>query len=683
MPSSIGLFLFTLGAPISVVNAVVGIGIGGALVNIGLSLGLSFLASALFRPTISAPAPEDVQQSARQPTAPRVKHYGRVKTSGPWVFAESYQGNFYKVLALGVGPFDAIEELWVDDAQVTVDGSGDVDGGELDGKARILTRLGAATETYYSELSSIFPEWTSSHRGDLVASLFATQYAVASEDYLSSFPNGIQTSYRVVARTSKCLPFGGGAPVWRDDAASVIYDYMRSSDGMRLPASVMDTAEALTGWTAAKNRATTGSPLAGGGTEDRYRLWGSYRLDERPADVLSRMLAACDGRLKPTSDGGLTLDIGVWAEPTVTLDANTIVGFTDLSRGRDVLNTANVIRATYLEPDSDYQTADADPWVDAADVSERGEIAQDVALIMCPSHSQARRLMKLQAYRANPNWIGTFECNLKALAAIDQRFVRVTYPLFGIDEVMEVQDIRFNIAEGDKLQSLTVTVQSMPEAAYQWDAAQEEGDAPVSDDVDVDNTVPVPTGFDVTITTTTIGGSSVPVAVLAYDAAPSPSLTVKAQGKLASESTWTDIATGATSATSFVLAEDADYEFRLYHETVGLRTSAYTAIIPIKADTDATAPSVATGVSATGGTGEAEIAFTSPADGNYAAMNIYRNAANDFGTATLVATVYGDASTAQTYDDTVAAGTWYYWCVTRNTVGDEATEVATGSVVVS
>lgn len=80
------------------------------------------------------------------------------------------------------------------------------------------------------------------------------------------------------------------------------------------------------------------------------------------------------------------------------------------------------------------------------DVSERGEIAIDVSFIMAPTHSQARRLMKLAWYRANPNWIGVFECNLKALAAIGERFVRIVYPLFGINEVFEVQDIRLNIA---------------------------------------------------------------------------------------------------------------------------------------------------------------------------------------------------------------------------------------------
>src|SRR5690606_1481228 len=156
--------------------------IGGMLLNIGLSVGLSALASALFRP--QQPKPEDVQQSFRQPTAPRVRHYGRVKMSGPWVFADAKEGIFHKVIALGEGPFDAIEEVWVDDKDVTasIRPDGHVDqwpwyGSGHEPLLRISYRLGQTPETHYSQLASTFPEWTAEHRGDGVASLYATQFA--------------------------------------------------------------------------------------------------------------------------------------------------------------------------------------------------------------------------------------------------------------------------------------------------------------------------------------------------------------------------------------------------------------------------------------------------------------------------------------------------------------------------
>ena len=551
--------------------------IGGVLLNIGLSVGLSALASALFRP--QQPKPEDVQQSFRQPTAPRVRHYGRVKVSGPWVFAEAKEGIFHKVIALGEGPFDAVEEVWVDDKNVTsaIDGNGRVQMEPWTGKGhdsllRIQYRLGNTPETAYGPLVSTFPEWTADHRGDGVASLYATQFASDQQFYLKRFPNGINTSYRVVARASKVKNPVTGAIEWSDNAAAVIRDYMTHKDGMRLPESLFTTPLAQAGWVAAYNRANENIPIKAGGTEKRYRLWGSYRLDERPADVLGRMLACCDGRIVPTPDGGLTLDIGHWQEPSVIIDADAIVGFSDLGRGRDVMTTANTIRATYLEPNQDYQAADADPWADEDDVSERGEIAKDMQFNMAPSHSQARRLMKLEWFRANPSWVGTFTCNLRGLAAFGERFVRIQYPLFGINSVFEVQDFRFILGEGGIVQGVTLQVQSMPETAYQWDPSQE-GTAPVSDRTEVDDTLPVPEP-------PTVAFGAGPVAILTFLPSPSNILNYRVRLKKTADTEWQTSAPLENDATSFTtsqLAPETEYEFQLALQTERGRLGEWSA----------------------------------------------------------------------------------------------------------
>jgi len=537
----------------------------GTLIGIGASVGLSYLASSMLRTGGPQRKPEDVQQSFRQATAPRMRHYGRVKVSGPWVFAEAKAGAFHKVLALGQGPVDAIEEYWLDDTHVTLNGNNDVveapwyAAASNYHTAHIETRLGASTETTYSSLGAVFPEWTAAHRGDGVASLYALQRASGQSAYFKRFPNGINTSYRVVLRGAKVENPLTGSVEWSDNAAAIIRDYITHADGMRLPAAIVNTPLAQAGWAKAFARSAEAIDLAGGGTEPRYRLWGSYGLDERPADVIGRMLACCDGRLKPTPDGGLTVDIGEWSEPSVILGPDAITGFTELGRGHDIMSTANTIRATFLNLEQDYQASDADAWVNAADVSDRGEMVQSLAFNMAPSHSHCRRLMKLASYRANPTWTGRFQLNLRGLAAFGERFVRIRYPLFGINSVFEVQKFDFVIGEGGILTGVTLDVISLPQSAYQWDADQEEGDAPVSDETDVDDAIPVPPAPTVDILTG-------PVASLAFSPSNNPLLSYQARWKPTAGSTWTTSSVLANSASTYTtgsLTAATAYEFQL------------------------------------------------------------------------------------------------------------------------
>ncbi|TPI39396.1 fibronectin type III domain-containing protein [Mesorhizobium sp. B3-1-9] len=683
-----------------VLLAVVSAGVSGATaiaitvgaivgtIQIGVAVGLSYLASSLFRP--DPPKPQDVQTSVKNPVAPRVRHYGRVKPSGPWAFVESKNGDLYKVIALGTGQLDAIEEYWVDDNLVTLDANGQVQEEPYHYsdkyKVRISSRLGLPTETSYGELTAEFPEWDVNHRGDGVSSLFTRQLATPSDKVTKLFPNLTNTLYRVVARGSIVYSLGTNTSIWSENASDIIRDYVLHADGMRLPQSVINTPLASAGWLAAYNRCNEAVTLKAGGTEKRYRIWGSYQLNERPADVLSRMTAVCDGRLVPTPDGGLTLDIGTWADPVVTLDADAITGFSEVARGRDVLTTANIIRATYTSPFHDYQSTDADQWIDEDDVALRGEIAKDVPFNMAPSHSQARRLMKLEAYRANPSWVGVFQCNLRAMAAFGKRFVRITYPLFGIDEVFEVQDFRFNVADGGILTGVSLQVQSMPSQAYDWNAAAEEGTAPISEETTVDKTIPLPTGFSFGVSRITVGGQQVPYGVLAFDASPSDALIIQGQYKKVSDADWqvVPISDDATTANTTALSDGVQYEAQVRFITLTGREGAWTPSQFVTPVADPTAPGVVTNVTKTGGAGTVDLGWKSPNSANYVAANIRRNTVNTEGTAVLVRTEYGPPSTNDSYQDGgLAAGTYYYWIKAANASGVESASVATGAVTVT
>lgn len=551
---------------------------GATLLAVGA--GLSFLATAFFAP--KQPKPSDGQIIIKQSAAPRFRLYGRGKVGGVLQFANVKQGYFHRVVAMGSGEIDAVEEHWIDDQLVTLDGAGLVtqakyiQGGTS--RVRIENRLGTVSPAVYADVAGAFPAlWTADHLGKAIPSAHVRLQQVKAEKITDMFPQLGNTAYRQVQRGAKVPGVAAGAitaAAWSDNAARVILDYLIHPDGLGLAQAWIE-AEIAT-WETAIAECADAIPLKAGGTEPRWRIWNAYNFAERPADVLARFLQACDGQIYPTPNRGLALKVGKWTAPTVTVDDAAIVAFSEIGRSRDLLSTANVVRAEFTSPDHDYQETDAQPWIDTADVAERGEHRIDLKLYPVPSHAQARRLMKLAAYRANPNWTGTLTCNLRALPVMGERFITVRIAELGIDETFEIQGApRLMIEDGTILAGIQIDVQSLPAAAYDWDAATEEGAGPGEPaEIVPDVTLPVPTGLTVTTTTTT--------GELAWDAPPEDYLEVEARFRRTDAVEWLAIpvAEGATEAMVGGLSEGVEYEFQIRHRSAATgRVSVWTASV--------------------------------------------------------------------------------------------------------
>lgn len=658
--------------------------VGKIVGSIVISTAISATVSALSgRPSTS---PQDVQANTRQAIPSRIKHYGRVKTGGAVVFKESKAGTLHLVIAFAHGESDAIEEYWIDDNLVEIDGSNLVTTAPYTGKVRLEAKLGTADQTVFSALNSAFTEITTAHRGRGVGLLYVQQLPVAQDKFLSTFPNADKTNYRVVLRATKVWNPITEVTAWDDNAAAVIRDFLISPDGFGIDEAMLTTPEAQASWEAAYAICDQDVDLNAGGSEKRYRLWVSYDLqNERRADVLNAMLRCCDARPIFTSDGGLGIEIGEWSEPSATMDGSAIIGFSGLSKGKGALSVANTITATYYNPDADYTSAEADPWVDAADVAARGEQKLQLSFPYSPSHTQTRRLMKLAYYRANPEYVGTFDYNYKGLALLGRRFARVQHAPFGINEVFEQQNLQMNYGENGIISSVTATVQSMPEAAYDWDKTTDEGSPPTVAESSGAATIEVPDNFNVTIQRISVAGQLAPQAVLTWDTPSVDSLEPEAQFKLDSATDWTELAIsrGGDQATTGVLSDGDAYDFRVRFRASGGTAGAWATEITLTPTADTTAPGVPTGVSGTGGVGVATIDWTAPNSANYSRSKVYRHTSNSFGAATLIETVYSSPSAVLTYDDTIAAGTYYYWVTAENVSGVASTAVATGAVTVT
>lgn len=506
MPATIGAGItWALGAS-SLGAASLGIGtltvntIVGSAFLVGAEIGLQ---SAL-APSVKA---QQQQIVTRQSVPARRNWYGRNKASGPLAFQQSKNGNLYQVILLANHQIRFVEH-WIGDRQVTLDGDGKVTapdsmhrGGET--VFQVITHDGADDQAADALLMSVFPDlWTANHRLRGIAYVVLVQYGVRAKEFTSFYPGGPQ-NYRAVfdgkricdltSETQRWdLPDGDGDAFepWdfgNDNGANVLWDFHLSADGMRLPSAAM--VPALADWKNEANEAAQLVDLKAGGQTARWRLAGGYDLTDAPKTTLGKMLLAVDGDVFTRGDGAVSCRLGRWEDPTVTIDDAALIGFS-LPKGAGPLRVANQIRATFIDPNNDYQSIEAQPWRDEDDISFRGlKDADPLDLSWCQIHNQARRVMKIWSYRKNPERAGPITTNLVGLKLFTERRLRLKTTRRPIDMTCEITD-----SFGLDLTTMQIStkVSAITSAAYAFNAATEEGSVPAPDSLAQDGGIEVP-----------------------------------------------------------------------------------------------------------------------------------------------------------------------------------------------
>lgn len=663
---------------------------------IGLSIAANFAASALLggKPRVPSIKASDGQQSIRQAVTERRKSYGKVQTGGAVWWFDSADGYFYMGLALNHGEIDSIVGYFLEDTEVTVSGN-DVtsepyfkDGNHY---VRIFTRLGLSTESKYTQINTAFG--VDDVRGDGMATALIVSEGPPSESFREIFPTGAPPQFRMRYRATKCFdPREAGHDnddastwEWTNNPVLCLLDYMKSEDGHRIPYSriLPNIAE----WKAAADICDEAINLNAGGTEERYRMGGTYALTQDPKDTLQSFLSTFDGWVYQKFDGSIGIKAGKYSTPTVTVPDSAILGH-EMRRGRDPMYAVNEVQALYTSPSHDYQDQDADPWRDALAISQDGEVRPlRIELPWVQSHTQCRRLMKRQYLRASAEWTGTIVTDMYGLLAAEERYIYVTIEELGIDsESFEITSYSFNPAN----MTVEIGISSLTSAIDVWDPATEEGTPPGASVGYTDSGISAPTDVGTSI----LYNSSIDgvYAVISWDSAWS-SATYEAQYKRNSDTAWTSIgvSTGQTSAVTGILDEGAVYNFHVRAFAPGGTASDFTNGADATATVDASAPAVPTSVSVSKtAADEATVQWTAPSSSNYNRGFVYRNTANDFATSDQIGSTFGSPSGAYQYVDSGLVDTemdtdgtpYYYWVTAANGSDVQSADVAaTGNPV--
>lgn len=437
--------------------------IGTAVGNLALSLGLSYVASILFRP--DQPKPSDGQVEVKQAVPSRFWHYGRVKVAGPLAFYESRDGILFKLVMLSSRPIDAIEQVFMNDIAVPIGPGGEVTAGSTVGGhgeyyAFIDRFQGLPDQTASVRLMNHFAEWTPAHRLRGTAYLLGAFQAPAIEYFQSAYPNGepaLSATVRGVHLWDPRTNLSG----WSDNAALAVLDYLIHADGYARPAARIDMASFAA-------YANLCDEMVNG--QRRYRIATTVDMTEARKDVLQRLLEACDATLHMAPNGQISIRGGQWQAPTVTIDADAGHILSADFSPPGAMDRYNELVIQYREPALGLVENEATPWEDPSDIAALGQIiSQRLDLFQVPSQSQARRLAKIRMARENADWTAEIVTNLAGLNCIGERVIRLRWPELSIDAPFWVEGVELS----PDITTVSLKLRSASQASYSWSSDEE------------------------------------------------------------------------------------------------------------------------------------------------------------------------------------------------------------------
>lgn len=446
-------------------TTIAGVGLAtvvGTTAIVAASIGLNYALS-----NTDVPKPEAGAQALKQAIPSRVRGYWINRLAGSYMFfgAEGPGPNTsYDVIAFHHGLVTEIVQVYLHDDAVTTSPSVSAGGfGVVDataegyyslGRLQIEVRMGTFPQTALSLMTNdpfVSWQWTSSFRGDGVAHAALTcTAAVEPADHTGVYPRG-KPELSLVAKCS---------PVWdpRDPAQDPddettwetspnpvlqLLDYLIRpgfEGGMGHDRAILFPPARLAQW-------MEEADLCDG----LYSSAGWYKFDNKPEDVINKILATCDGYMVEDGEGTFALTVGVYREPTdpPITDAH-IFGWT-INHGVADENLVNQLDVSYTSPAEKYVSTQIDSVRDEASISLAGIVrAQPLDLSWVQDEDQAALLGQRALLRLNPAKTGSIVTSLYGFRWFGKRWVKMQFSAVnGLQDcVIEIQSASINIMAG-------------------------------------------------------------------------------------------------------------------------------------------------------------------------------------------------------------------------------------------
>lgn len=474
--------------------------IGEAIIGIGLSFGVSYLARKLQPKPSTAPSAQGMQLSVGyDANGPRQFAFGTCASAGSLVYHNTYgpNGNDYLQLVFKLAdlPCDTITGLYVDGVAVNLGGNfsdANVSGNTVTQYPNVLWvkyHDGAYAQAVDADLNSKSTggEWSSTFTGHGVCyNRFTAKYDPEKfkngrPSFLTVFKGALLYDFRLDSTNggSGAHRWGSAATYeWTDNPAVILYNYMRGLllngakvGGMNVPSSSLPVTE----WTAAANACDELVAKKAGGTEKRYRANGIWNLDGEHATFIRDILATMAGTLVDAG-GVFKLYAGVARSSVLTLtDADLIsdepVTFSPrMSRS----GLVNAVFGSFTDPANFYQNGALPPRISPSDaVSDGGnELTENYGLQYVTSATQGQRVLEI--YRRRGRYQRTLSLKARASCVVLEAGDWITFN----SERYGFSSVTFEVVQATSARDLTTSLELREVAAgiYTWTAASDELD---------------------------------------------------------------------------------------------------------------------------------------------------------------------------------------------------------------
>lgn len=388
--------------------------VGGAVINAGIGLALSFGAQKLLGKKTSS-GQNGVRLSLEVAAdVPRQAIIGETAVAGSlvyWHLRGDNNEHLHMVIALADHECDSLQGVIVNgELREWNPATGVVS----DTNEKLLVRFHSGAPGQVADATLINTSngyWTEQHRGTGVCYV-----GIILKYGEKAWPGGIPQLAFVVRGHNKLFDPRTGLLGYSDNWGVAVYNALIGIRqtvagprvaGMHAVADSVNLADAI----AAINASDEDVFLGGGGTEKRYRVGVALRSDMTAREVLETLLAAGGGELVESA-GLYRILAGVAQSPVAALTDGDLLleqplTFEPHQTRAELVNT---IEASYASRQHGWVQTPLPARVSSGDVDADGgvRLVRTLDLTACPSYTQAQRVMEIERRRARRQGRATF-----------------------------------------------------------------------------------------------------------------------------------------------------------------------------------------------------------------------------------------------------------------------------------